>query len=48
MILYRKGGMPVEVWTLIAFVIKVLPDIIKLAKLIAKMLKNKRRPNSKD
>ena len=37
-----------EVWTLIAFIVKVLPDIIKLAKLIAKAIKNKRRPHSKE
>ena len=45
-ILYRKGEMPVEVCTLIEFVIKILPDIIKLAKLIAKLIKNKRRPSA--
>ena len=43
-----KGGQVMEVWTLIAFVVaKLLPDIIKLAKLIAETKKNKHRPRSK-
>ena len=48
-ILQLKGVMPMDVWNLLAFVLKVLPDIIKLAKLIANKAKDKRRcPNSKD
>ena len=43
-VLWRKGVMHMDVWNLLAFVLKVLPDVIKLAKLIANKVKNKRRP----
>jgi len=40
--------MTVDVWTLFAFALKVLPDIIKLALLAATKIKEKRRPTDKE
>ena len=42
--IFRKGGVAVEICDLFAWVIKILPDIIKLALLVADRIKNKHRP----
>jgi len=44
---YLKGVMFMKVCDLMLIAIKVLPDIIKLAMLIAKAIKSKRRPPNK-
>ena len=44
---YRKGVKSMKICDLLLIVIKLLPDIIKLAMLIAKAIKSKRRPPNK-
>ena len=41
---YLKGAMLMYVWKLLDLVVKILPYVIKLAGLIAKKAKDKRRP----
>ena len=45
---YRKGVMFMHVYDILLFAIKALPDILKLAILIAVTVKSKRRPHNKD
>ena len=46
-ILCRKGAMLMDVCDLLTLFVKLLPDFIKLAKLIIKAIKSKRRPQRK-
>jgi len=42
-----KGVMLMDVWKMLDIAIKILPYVIKLAVLIAKKIKAKRRPRAK-